>query len=589
MPPRRHPNRRRAIAAIAVVVVILALGAGVAIAMTRSTGHSYRTTTVTRSAVAQTLDSTGTIEAVSQAAVSFPTSGTVQTVNVSVGTPVTAGQTLATLQNGPLVQAFLEQRASLAQAEVNLQKDIDAQDNASSTSSSSSSSASTGGATSGDRSGGTTGTSGGSSAAITAAQRQLIGAQREVDMNLGQTQRLENSAFVACGQTPPPHRGGPPTTVAGPTTTTTPGGTTTTTIAGPTTTVAGPTTTTTPGTTPGGPGSTECINAQQALLTAETSLAGAEQTLARDETKLASMLTSSRGSGSTGLSGAGTGTSTGTGTSSGASGSSIAARSNGVASSHVPTAMDIAADQATIDADTAAVAAAFEDLQQATLAAPIGGVVGAVAIAPGSSVTAGSSTATITVIGSGGYEVATSVTVDSIASVKLGEPARIQADGSPNSVPGKVVYIGTADLSSTSATYPIVIGLTEASAESGLRDGATASTAIQIGSASSSALTVPTSTVLNNNGRHTVEVLTNGKLTTVTVQVGVIGPLRTQITSGLKAGQTVVLADLHAALPTSNIANAVAGNGGGGGLLGGSSSGITGGAGGGGGRFRAGG
>ena len=184
------------------------------------------------------------------------------------------------------------------------------------------------------------------------------------------------------------------------------------------------------------------------------------------------------------------------------------------------------------------------------------------------------------------------MTVNDIASVKLGEPAQITADGSTQSLPGKVVFIGTADLSTTSATYPVVIGLTAPNAEAGLRDGATASTSIQIGQASTSALTVPTSAVLNNNGRHTVDTLVNGKLTAVTVQVGVIGPLRTQITSGLKAGQTIVLADLHAALPTSNIANAVAGNGGGGGLLGGSGGGITGGGGGGGaggGRFRTGG
>ena len=163
MPPRRHPNRRRAFAAITVVVVIIALGAGVAIAMTRSTGHSYRTTVATRSAVAQTLDSTGTIEAVAQADVAFPTSGTVQTVNVTVGTPVTAGQTLATLQNGPLVQALLEQKASLAQAQVNLQKAIDEQDAAATSSSSSSSASSSTSGFSGGSSSGSASRSGGSS------------------------------------------------------------------------------------------------------------------------------------------------------------------------------------------------------------------------------------------------------------------------------------------------------------------------------------------------------------------------------------------------------------------------------------------
>jgi HlyD family secretion protein len=546
-----------------VVAVIIVAGAGVAIAMTRSNGHAYRTAVVTKAPVAQMLDGTGTIEAVSQAAVAFPTSGTVQSVDAQVGAHVTAGQTLATLQSGPLMQSLLQQQATLAQAKNNLAKAIAAQDaGTTSTASSASSSSSSGGSSNGN--GGFGGSTGGGSQGVTAAQQQLLAAQRAVDMGLAQAQRLEHAAANACGAPGPT---GPTTT-----TTTTPGPTTTTT--------PGPTTTTTPG-TPNGPGSQVCIGAQEALLTAQQSLAKAEQDLARAETTLARLLTSSSRSSSNTPTQSSSSSASRTASSS-SSGSNSSARSSSGAATHVPTAEELVADQAAVDAANAAAVSAAENLQQATLASPIDGIVGQVSITPGASVSAGSSSATITVVGTGGYEVATTVTVDDIADIKLGQAATIVADGATTSVPGKVVYIGTADLSSTSATYPVVIGLNDPNANAGLRDGATASTSIEVAHATTSALTVPTSAVQNTNGRHFVELLANGKVTTVTVQVGVVGPLRTQITSGVKAGQTVVLADLHAPLPASNVANALTRNNGGG-LLGGGGSTLTGG--GGGGRF----
>ena len=96
-------------------------------------------------------------------------------------------------------------------------------------------------------------------------------------------------------------------------------------------------------------------------------------------------------------------------------------------------------------------------------------------------------------------------------------------------------------------------------------DGAVASVAL-VTSSAQGVLAVPTSAVHTNGNRHTVEVLDKGKLTEVTVGVGTVGDTWTQVTSGLTAGQLVVLADLSEALPgsatdgsTTNIRN---GNGG---------------------------
>jgi hypothetical protein len=72
-----------------------------------------------------------------------------------------------------------------------------------------------------------------------------------------------------------------------------------------------------------------------------------------------------------------------------------------------------------------------------------------------------------------------------------------------------------------------------------------------------------------------VTVTDNGTQQSVTVTTGVVGPDLTEIASGLTEGQTVVLADLTAAIPTST-ASSRAGSG----ALG-AGSGFTGGTGGG--------
>jgi multidrug efflux pump subunit AcrA (membrane-fusion protein) len=69
-------------------------------------------------------------------------------------------------------------------------------------------------------------------------------------------------------------------------------------------------------------------------------------------------------------------------------------------------------------------------------------------------------------------------------------------------------------------------------------------------------VTVPTSAVTEvGAGRATVDVLDRGRPITTVVTVGIVGGSRTSIVSGLEAGQRVVLADLDAALPTTDSAN----------------------------------
>ena len=68
----------------------------------------------------------------------------------------------------------------------------------------------------------------------------------------------------------------------------------------------------------------------------------------------------------------------------------------------------------------------------------------------------------------------------------------------------------------------------------------------------SNVLTVPSSAVTSAGGAHSVTVVADGKQTRTTVEIGLEGDQLTEITSGLTAGQTVVLATATGSTGTGN-------------------------------------
>jgi multidrug efflux pump subunit AcrA (membrane-fusion protein) len=123
MPNIRFGRHARRWITVAVIVVVLASGGATAWAMTGPSGPAYRTATVTRADVTQSLLSTGTIEPVSQASVSFPVSGQVASVSVGLGAHVTAGQVLARLSTTALASQVSSDQAAVAAATVRLTAD----------------------------------------------------------------------------------------------------------------------------------------------------------------------------------------------------------------------------------------------------------------------------------------------------------------------------------------------------------------------------------------------------------------------------------------------------------------------------------
>lgn len=511
-------RRRRAAIAVALVVVLIVVGVVAAQAFGAS-DPSYVTATVATHDVASLYNGVGVVEPVSQATVAFPASGTVAAVDVKLGDSVTIGQALASLDPQALAQTLHEKQATLAQAELTLQKALDGE--------------SVGGigtgSTGGSRSAGSTGASNASAAASTAgagstvvltamtiphsgnpqiakAQQDVLAAQHQVDGAVNTATQAVDSAATICA-------------AAGVGTST------------PTTPTAGQL--------------TACQTAMKNVQTAQAAVTTAQQQLVAASTALDTLLgqeattpattpstTPSRGS------------RTGSGT--GGSGTTHASTGSGSGSSS-PSAADLAAYQQAVDAAAADVAVAEQAIAQATVMSPIAGTVEAVNLAVGDTVSAGSTTANIVVVGAGGYEVTTTVSVDKIPDIKVGQPATFVPDGSKRPLSGTVASISLApDTSASTTSYRVVVGLTDP--EAPLDNGSTGAVAI-VTKTARSALAVPTSAVTPVGTRHTVTVLDGGTATRTLVQVGVVGSGWTEITGGLKAGQKVVLANLDEPLP----------------------------------------
>ena len=163
---------------------------------------------------------------------------------------------------------------------------------------------------------------------------------------------------------------------------------------------------------------------------------------------------------------------------------------------------------------------------------------------------AASTTANVVVQGAGGFEVTTSVDVNKISNVAVGQAATLVADGSHTALPGKVTSLSVAPTSTSGAatSYRVVVGLDNPNEKLG--NGSTGTVTIVTKSAKA-ALAVPTSALTPVGSRYTVNVLEDGTTKTVVVNVGVVGTERTEITSGLTKGQEVVLADVSEPLPSS--------------------------------------
>ncbi len=236
----------------------------------------------------------------------------------------------------------------------------------------------------------------------------------------------------------------------------------------------------------------------------------------------------------------------------------------------------IAAAEATVEVKRNAVAAAKENLEEATLTAPFAGIVATVTIAEGDSVGSGStgstggsgaaasgtasssstSSAAITLISKGTFTVSTSVSNSDVGAIKKGLQATVTATGASDPVFGTVTSVGVVASSSStsggSATFPVEIRITGTHTD--LLAGSSATVAITTAQLTD-VISVPTQAITTTDGRTTVTRLVDGREVETTVTIGDVIGSATVITEGLSEGDQVIVSTFRAAQASTTSSN----------------------------------
>jgi multidrug efflux pump subunit AcrA (membrane-fusion protein) len=573
--------------AAGVGVAVVGTGTAVAIAATSGTGPNLRVATVRVGSVDQTVETSGTVSSSLKLTPSFATSGTVGSVNVTIGQHVSKGQVLAKLNTTTLQTDVDSANSTLASAKQQLEADETGQSNAGNNNGTGNTGASNIvtaayvtylAAPSTSISGLIKQVEDAQQAVVTAqhdvdtAQPAIDAAQHTVDADVTQNTKLRDAQQQACATSSTPSASPSDSSASS----------------------AG--------------GGSDCADAMAAYEASADTLAHDMDTLdakisVQDgyvnqldnaittlDNLVDELQSAAANSGSHGGSGGGStgpsrpsapstqtpttpnhnrsGSSTPRGsTPSGASqpnrsgngrsgsGNSTSGQqnngsqnngNNGSQDNQPASAAQLAADQKAIDAAQAELAVAQQNLAAATLTSPASGKVAAIGFTPGQS----SSGETITIVGTGIPGVEATVVLGQVDQVKVGQKVTVAADGVSATLHGTVTSIGLLSTTSGSSTaYPVTVQLDAGTPQ--LYDGTGADIVIDTGSATN-VLTVPNSAIhTTGGGLDTVTVVNGSKTSTVPVTLGIAGGDVTEVKSGLKAGQQVELADLSQQLPAS--------------------------------------
>jgi RND family efflux transporter MFP subunit len=177
-------------------------------------------------------------------------------------------------------------------------------------------------------------------------------------------------------------------------------------------------------------------------------------------------------------------------------------------------------------------------LEQATLTAPMGGTVTALNIRVGEMANPGQVLIVLSDLKA--LEVDINLDETDVAWVSVGQDARVGVDAFPGvEMAGKVTYIApTANSASGVVLYPVTVRLV--SGESPARAGMTADVEV-ITASQEDALIVPLRAVHVKDGQAYVDRLVNGQIERVGVTLGLTTDVEAQVTSGLAAGDVVVV------------------------------------------------
>lgn len=230
----------------------------------------------------------------------------------------------------------------------------------------------------------------------------------------------------------------------------------------------------------------------------------------------------------------------------------VASASDQVANDGSASSVQLTSDKAALRAARSSLRSAKQALADATLRSTIAGTVTAVNLTVGQQVSGGSSVGAANAAGassdsssqvdvqsSNSFVVNASVDDTEISSVKKGQPVQITPDGANTPVSGVVSSVSTVPSSTSGVvSFPVVVKVS--GHPSGVYAGASATLSITTKKAFK-ALEIPTLAITYNGSSATVQVNDGSGTSRRTITVGQSFGAETQVLSGLKAGDKVVL------------------------------------------------
>jgi multidrug efflux pump subunit AcrA (membrane-fusion protein) len=261
----------------------------------------------------------------------------------------------------------------------------------------------------------------------------------------------------------------------------------------------------------------------------------------------------------------GAATSSGGGETTGAATSSGGGETSGAATGGASTSLPTA--EANLREAELTVKSARQEVRETTLRAPISGTIASVSGSVGETVSGGSTGGGTSEAGAGGatggestggessgsfmvlaqlhrLKMEVSFSESDIGKVRQGQTATVSIDSMEGTeLAGEVTKVSVlpSEGSTSVVEYPATILLTQSA--KGLRAGMSASAEVVVEQVKN-AVTVPTEAISGAGSRKTVTVEEGGKEVTKTVTTGLEGDETTEVVSGLKAGQTLVLPEV---------------------------------------------
>ncbi|MBI2953546.1 MAG: efflux RND transporter periplasmic adaptor subunit [Chloroflexi bacterium] len=199
---------------------------------------------------------------------------------------------------------------------------------------------------------------------------------------------------------------------------------------------------------------------------------------------------------------------------------------------------DIATQEVAVRLAEATLSQKQQLLQKAPLIAPFDGVIDSISVNVGEQVTA--SKAVMIIVNLNQFRIDARVDESDVASIVVGQPALVGADALPNqNMTARVSFIGAIPTTSQGVVlYPVTLELDPTNVP--IRPGMTANVAVEI-TRRENILLVPNRAVRSQGRNRVVEVMVDGKPESRTVTVGMSNDQFTEVSNGLQEGDTVVL------------------------------------------------